>query len=147
MAGENPYPWNGTDLRWEQGNPTDETRLNIARIHLDHLYTALSSAFNTAYSGLVGLYNNALKLGGASGGRIWWDASNSCWRTKSGSDPSSETDGDHLSTLSAAIVQHPSTIGEDTTVPDGYNAVSAGPITVAVGTTVTLEPVSVWTIV
>jgi hypothetical protein len=39
------------------------------------------------------------------------------------------------------------TVTEDYTVASGYNAVSAGPVTVANGKTVTIASGSVWTVV
>jgi len=147
MAGENPYPWNGVALRWVQGNPTDETRMNIARIHIDHLYTALTALLDTAYSGLIGTWENPIDLGGASGLHLWYDATNGIFRYTTGSDPSSETDGTAVSTAGSALATHPSSVSEDTTVAADQNAVSAGPITVDSGITVTLSPGATWVIV
>jgi hypothetical protein len=44
------------------------------------------------------------------------------------------------------IQMNPNTIRAPVTVPAGYNATSAGPITIADGTTVTVENTAVWSI-
>lgn len=48
---------------------------------------------------------------------------------------------------SGAIFTNPSTISANTTIPTSYNGMSAGPITVADGVTVTIPSGSVWTVV
>lgn len=48
---------------------------------------------------------------------------------------------------SYAIRTNPQTITEDAIVSSGNNGLSAGPITIADGTTVTVEEGAVWTIV
>jgi hypothetical protein len=48
--------------------------------------------------------------------------------------------------LNPAFRMNPSTITANQTIPTGYNAVSAGPITVAEGITVTVSDFSTWSI-
>ena len=49
-------------------------------------------------------------------------------------------------TVSALISMNPSTLTTDTTIPTGYNAYSAGPLTIGEGTEVTLNDQSQWSI-
>jgi hypothetical protein len=49
--------------------------------------------------------------------------------------------------LNPAIRMNPSTIATDTTVPSGYNAYSAGPLTIAESTTVTIQDHAQWSII
>ena len=44
------------------------------------------------------------------------------------------------------LLMNPSTISENFTLAAGYNAISAGPITIGEGVTVTLNDTSNWTI-
>jgi hypothetical protein len=48
--------------------------------------------------------------------------------------------------LNPAVRMNPSTITEDLTIPTGYNAYSAGPLTVGDGVEVTLEDHSNWSV-
>lgn len=47
----------------------------------------------------------------------------------------------------AAIYQHPNEITEDVAIPAGIYGLSAGPITIASGITVTVESGATWTVV
>ena len=49
--------------------------------------------------------------------------------------------------INSAVRMNPSTIAADLAVPAGYNAVSAGPLTIGEGVTVTLSENSNWSIV
>lgn len=48
--------------------------------------------------------------------------------------------------LNPAVRMNPSTIASDTTIPSGYNAYSAGPLTIGEGVNVTLNDNSKWSI-
>jgi hypothetical protein len=47
----------------------------------------------------------------------------------------------------AGMLLHESVIYSDVTIPDNHNAGSFGPVTVATGKTVTVNPGSVWTVI
>jgi hypothetical protein len=49
-------------------------------------------------------------------------------------------------TAASAIFTNPRVIDADTTVPSGQNGISAGPITIANGTTVVVSDNSTWSI-
>lgn len=48
--------------------------------------------------------------------------------------------------LNPAVRMNPSTIATDTTIPSGYNAYSAGPLTVGEGAVVTVNDNATWSI-
>jgi hypothetical protein len=100
-------------------------------------------------------WDDPLRLGTL---RLWWDATDSVIRWKAGSNPATESDGtstamdlvDHLADYDAhqdAISQTPALIATNRTIQSGYNALSAGPITIDDGVTITIELGALWAIV
>lgn len=84
----NPYYYDGPDTRWEAGQATTLSRLNIARESIDYLKYALSVLMDTdAAAGLAGSWDNPLVLRASANafGSLWLDDSdpaNIVWRTK-----------------------------------------------------------------
>ena len=92
----NPYVYGATGSlgqRWANKEHTTTTRLNIGRLMCDHVKYALAKLMATEDADVFGTWENPFNLGGSAGYYLWWDATTGCAREKSGSAPSSETDG------------------------------------------------------
>lgn len=95
MAG-NPYTYGATgayDQRWTSKEGTTTVRLNYARAMCDYLRYALAKVMNPALADEYGTWEAPFNLGGTTGWYTWWDAGSGCRREKTGSAPSSATDG------------------------------------------------------
>ncbi len=74
------------------------TNANGNNLDGDNISLSASYAWTGTHSfaqpvAFAGLYNSPLRLGGATGVYLWYDAANTCLRVKYGSAPASATDG------------------------------------------------------
>ena len=63
---------------------------------MDEAQTITGSKTWNAIGIFTGTYDKYIRIGTATGGFLWYDATNSVFRVKHGSVPSSETDGSPL---------------------------------------------------
>lgn len=74
-------------------DPTDADLMQAILNSLSHLYEALNHIINTESASYPGTWQNPIIEGGTTGKRRWYDTTTGLWRTKNGSNPSTETDG------------------------------------------------------
>lgn len=146
----------GTSIQWARGNhthPTDTTRAPLASptftgtVTLPAVsYTGAASTTSTG-SWAIPRGTTLQRSAPASGAGLRFNSDNNLFEGWTGTDWSALGQGATGGGSDQIFQENGQTVTTNYTIPSGRNAISAGPITVANGVTVTVSAGSTWVVV